>query len=189
MPYLEEIICLINENYNVVFKDKNFAQKKIYGITQPIARKNEIIPAYLEGRDWKYVGPDDTQNLILYHKLNSNVYEMVQNSSYGRRGGMDKCTSNLSLVVFGLRNKLNVSQYELERLVNQYLIEVISKQDLTKLKLQSVNIAPVSTNMDMNSVFNQEFKNIAYNLNEKHILFELKYQIEAIYIKDCFNNC
>lgn len=189
MPNIEQIICLINENFKQVFTDKNFIQNKIYGLTQPLQRKTEVMPAYLDGKEWRYVGPDDTQNLIIYHKLYTNNYDTIQGLSYGRKGGLDKCTSECSVVVFGQRNKLNVSQYDLELLVNQHLITRISKAKLAEFKLQSVNIAPVSSTMDMATVFGQEFKNVPYTLNEKHILFEFKYSIEAIYDASCLPQC
>lgn len=190
MQYLERIVCLINENFKAVFTGKNMGKNRIFGLTQPVQRgKTDVIPACLVGGEWKYVGVDDTDNLRMYHKLYTDSYELVQGSSYGRSGGDEKCISTLGLVVFGMRDRVKLSQYDLKQLVNRNLIERISKAETSALKLKSVIIGAVSANMDMASVFSQEYKNVPYALNEKHILFELKYQIEVTYQKECSPTC
>lgn len=194
MPYVEDIVCLINSHYkDAVFTGAPYAISSFYGITQPVTRRSEdktdIVPAVMSGDEFKYVGPDDDTNLIIYHKLNGNAYSNISGTGYGRSQGFEKCVSDCSMVVFGMRFKLGVSQHQLEQKVNQNLIEKITKAKLVELKLNTVNINAVSSNMDAAQVFSNEFKNVPYFLSEKHILFELKYTIEAIYNKGCFTNC
>lgn len=193
MPYLENIICAINSNYNGVFTDKKFKNSRAFGLTDSINRKVndkvETIPAKLINGDYIYVGADDTYNLTYYHKLYSNSYSLIPNTSYGRSIGMEKCTSEVGIVVFGLKDRLDVSQYELEKIFNQYLLKKVDKPTLIGLKLNVVIINATSSTMDMSVVFNNEYKGIEPFLNERHIMFELKYKIEASYKKECFPTC
>lgn len=184
MSFLETIVKAINENFEQVFTDKAFIKHKIYSITQPVKRTKEngfdIVPGVWVKGEFKYVGPDDDYNLIIYHKMYGDNESVLSNTSYGRSNGLIKNTADMSMVVFGLRDRLDLSQFELKHKIRINLIEKIED-----VNLQSVNINAVSSVMDMQLVFGNEFKNIPYNLNEKHILFELKYKIETVYKKDC----
>lgn len=182
MSFLEKIVCLINERFETL----SYARKMVYGISMPVKRTKEsgfdVVPMILDN-EWKYVGVDDNQDLIIYHKIYGDTESIVPNSSYGDVRGLTRCVNDMSVVVFG--NKLLLTPYALKQKISEYLLTTVTKTTLTELGLNSVNINATSSNMDPQSVWSNEYKNVDYPLDENNILFELRYRIETVYKKEC----
>lgn len=179
MLYLDKIVTEINDNYC-----NKLAVDSAFGITQPIKRQTQTFPGYLMNGEFKYIGPDDNYKLAIYHKQQSNNYSDAFNIG---RESYEKCVSQMSLVIFGLRK--NMTENELEQKFAANLIDKISKENLSALSLKSVKISKVSSVINPEIVFSNEFKGVDYKISEKHILIQLNYNIEAVYNAACFTNC
>ena len=189
MGYLQTIVNYINDAIAGLCDNK-----KIIGIAQGMPRTNgdkiEIFPSYVnDDGEGVYVGPDDDFDLITYHKVNSIIASKGRlKSSYGDDGLHDVHSARISLVVFGRRDKLRMSNDEVAVQIHSLFPEAATKEMIKSMQLRAANINVKDINLNDMQVFAEEYQNVPFFLKPEQFLFKLNYNIESAFLKRCFTN-
>src|SRR5688572_17337288 len=117
MPYLNELITLVNDNIRErSLTDKRFAAAKLEGIAYQVAREAtsgaiEMVPVIADmNKVERYIGIDDTFPLVAYHRILSNTYsEDNKQGQYGDGFQSQQCSTEAVLIVFGKRSALQLT--------------------------------------------------------------------------------
>jgi hypothetical protein len=194
MPYLKTIVKYINEalQEKVLSRD-TFCRQKVVGIAQSMVRFNgenkELLPSYVcEKGEAHYLGPDDDFDIIIYHRVNSlAVQKGIINKGFGDSKGYDVNTARMSLVVFGRRDKLRLTNDELAIYLQSAIPEAASSDLMDSLQLKACNINVNDIILNDLQVFNEEFQNIDYFLAPEQFLFKINYSNDSAFLKECYN--
>lgn len=192
MPYLKEIVQYINDGLKVsVLTDARFSDALLHGISMPVvieAKKTTIPGIISNDGEIKYVTPDDVNALSIYHRINGKGYSLSKDS-VGESDNYLVEKIDMSMFVFGLQNKLELSADQLETLLMAGFIDKIPKADWQGLQIRKNIITLTSSNFNTKAIFTNEFQGVKYFLKPEHILFEIKYTIENDFNKICFKKC
>ncbi len=192
---LNEIVSIINQALNAnAFADKLFQKAKFYEIVKSTPIKNasgvmEMFPATIsEKGECIKVYPDDKNPIQIYHKVNSMPYGLMKEQVGNGMNNIIR-SANMSMIVFGLRSKLKLSDEELDLFIAAKLPERLTKTQLTDLKLKDCTIIYNSVDFNSMSVYAREYNTKEYYLKPGHLFFEVKYTIECRLDKRCINTC
>lgn len=196
MPYLKYIVNYINEELGKnLLQDKCFSNRQVIGICQSLARKEEqalqLFPSYVDNDgEAQYVGPDSDFDLIIYHRVNIITISKAPNlRAFGDTRQNDANTARMSLVVFGVREKLQLTNDELAILMQASFPEAVTDKLRKELQFQSCNINLSDIVLNDMQVFEEEFKNVQFFLKPDQFLFKVNYTIESAFLKECFKKC
>ncbi len=196
MPYLKNIVNFINISLqSTVLKDKRFQNSKVVGITQSIVRKKgdafEYVPSYIDDKgEIKYIGVDDSFDIMIYHKVNTiSVSKANVNKGYGDNTAYDANVARMSMIVFGQRNKLMLSNDDLSIYLQSSMPEAVSKKLLNELQFKAANINISDIVLNDQQVFQEEYQGFPFFLKPEQYLFKINYTIESAFLKKCFNTC
>lgn len=200
MPYLKLIVDEINARLLAgVLKYPKFAGTKLYGISSPIIRESQksgsnIVPGIInEKGEIVYTSIDDKYPVSAYHKVNAMTYPVDKADDFGKQGDFKTSKADMSLIVFGLSNKIKMLSYELETLLMSGFPEGMGKLNdkavLATWQIKSLSLITTSSDMNARNIFNTEFPGANYFLKPEHILFKLNYTIESSFNKTCFATC
>jgi hypothetical protein len=123
MPFIEKIVDYINTSLkDSSLKDKRFQPGKYVGATQSLPGKTgtvlEQLPATCdENGEYELIEPNDKYNIIIYHKVISNVYTKVTQQQQQRSFGDEyalKCTTEMQLTVIADSRKVKMLAEQLE---------------------------------------------------------------------------
>lgn len=117
----------------------------------------------------RYVFADDDYSFGVYHRLINRSYNQDK-KSFGNANS-DTAIDEVNLICWGFRNQLKMDALSFE---NQVIIPSLPKEALL---IQSV--------FDKFTVFNSEFKNIAYDLIPEQFLFSVKYKVQYNFNRKC----
>jgi hypothetical protein len=146
---------------------------RTFGIAFPVQIVDEdtesSIPAIvLNDGECCYVFSDDDYPVGLYHRLLSKSYAKAK----GFGGGyLDVETDDVSLIVWGFSNRLNMSPVEFER---EIVIPSIPK-----------SAALVSSDFDSRRVVGGEFRNVNYVNRPEEFIFSVKYRVQFTFDRVC----
>lgn len=176
----------INEKLEPLFE--KWTGSVLHGYTQSMIRKKgnevELLPAVVDKNgEGKYVGPDDTNPVSLYHKLN-NLNSTVRNNGVGDSLGDILNTYQNSMVVFLDRKKTNLLPDEL-----LLYIQANFPERLKIAPYKNITIKFTGVILNSRAVFEREFQGTAFKLPNEKTLFEINYTIESLFSKECFNKC
>lgn len=195
MPFTETIVKFINDCLKAgSLKDKKFQPGSYNCLASVVARKKddgslELLPAIADADgNYQPVQPDDRFNLIIYHKTISNAYSYVKNDSYGD-GYLIKSTTENNLIAWIDSRKTFVAKDQFETLIIAGFPQIITKEMKMQLMIQSCIITPISSNMDILSVFRAEYQNCDFFLKPYHGLFAVRYRIEITFNQACLDTC
>lgn len=196
MPYLKTIVKYINQTLlKTVLNDKRFQNSKVIEIAQALPRKNgkklEYLPSYVDNDgEAKYVGAEDDFDLIIYHKINSiDVSKATVNKGFGDDTGYQGNVARMSMIIFGRRDKLKLTNDDLSLYLQSNIPEAVTKQLLVELQFKAANININSIVLNDLQVFQEEYPSFEFFLKPEQFLFKINYTIESAYLKRCFNNC
>lgn len=180
MP-LSKFITRINESISGLVTGL-----KVYGIAEPIARGTEVIPGIVENDgEIIYVGVDDLQSAIIYHKVNalstrlSPVVKGVGDSPNGIQNAY-----GISMIVYIDRKKIKMRPEDF------YLF--ISANIPYQLSIAPYNLVLIQINsviLNSQTVYDSEYKGVERRLPANHSLMQINYTIESTFKKDCFAKC
>ncbi len=163
---------------------------KVFGLAEPIARTQwnvtEIIPGIV-GNDGeiKYVGPDDLQNVIIYHKVNALATRFsTQAKGYGDDLNAIQNAYGLSMIVWLDRKKTNLKPDELFLYIQANLPVRITEEPYNQV-LVSIN----SVILNGQQVYDSEFKGVENRLPANQTLMQINYTIESTFRIKCFEKC
>lgn len=191
MPKLREIVDVINTS----LKGGNFATRKFqdgiwYNIAEFITREEKdkvtkfptIIDELGEGKD---VVPNDTYPIQFYHRILGILPTDDPITDFGDFGNSITEIDEMMLIVIGDRKKtLSYREDVASAIWAQFPREIT-----TIPELQSCLIEPLEINNDRESVWNNEFDNVDFELEPQQYIISLRYRITAIYSKNCFTLC
>ncbi len=196
MPYLKHIVKYINEELiKGLFHEPCFDNKKIICIAQSLPRRNgdniELVPSYVnEKGEAQYVGPEDDYDLIFYHRINGITVGKAGNfKGYGDDRQVDANIARISMVVFGRRDKLKLTNDELAIHIQANIPEAATKDLLGQLQFFAGNINITDIILNDLQVFNEEFQGFTFFLKPEQFLFKVNYTIESAFLKKCFKKC
>lgn len=191
MPILNDIVQQINEGLTSTLfsQSKRFSGSKLYGICEQAVktgRQKEEFPSIVDlAGDGKYVGIDDKQNLIIYHrKQNLSISDDTVNKGYGDNPAGSINTYSMVMVVYMNRKKLNMEADELVVYLQKHFPYTLENKNFTYL---SASIDSVILNTQQ--VFRTEYTNVNYFMKPEHALIAISYTIEGKPNLACFNRC
>lgn len=194
MSFIKPIVQTINQQLNAkLLSDNKYADKWIIGIAQSLPvyadKALQLIPSYVDNNGESiYVGPDDTYDYIAYHRVNSWTPTKANLKSYGDTKAVDANIVRMSYVVFGRRDRLQMSNDELAFLIQMNFNESVDKTLLDSLQLKTCNINITDIILNDLQVFKEEFQGVEFFLKPEQFLFKINYTIESAFIKKCFTN-
>lgn len=183
--FLRSFLNKINGNITGILPDT-----KVFGLAQSIVRTagegNETLPGIV-GKDGEieYVGIDDINAVRIYHKVNS-----VTSSRVATRQGFGDELNDIvnvylmSMVVWIDHKRTKLHPEDLFLFLQANIPDEI-KSDPYKRILLSVT----SVNFNSRAVFAAEYAGIDFKLPENKSLFQLNYNIESTFSKNCFVKC
>lgn len=186
MKYLAPIIGFLNSELAAAISCR---PAQHLGLCQPARRKKDekdvTWPVEFdlngEGAD---ATPDDRFVWSSYHRSISMSTSRMP-GGYGDNPGNVKILHRMSLVIWAQQNKIEMSQDEISLLVHVAIPDRLKKEQHPGITSVSFNITDVVLNIEQ--VFNEEFKNVDYFILPEHTLLKVNYTIESILSKACFN--
>ena len=111
MPYIESIVKHINSWMLVnALGDECFASKKVYVLAQLMKKvdeqegRHQLIPCVVDhDGNAIYAGVDDTEDLIIYHRVNELLVQKANLKAFGDSQQVDAHICSMCMVVFGQR--------------------------------------------------------------------------------------
>lgn len=162
---------------------------KVYGLTQAIRRKvgsvEEVLPGEVkQDGEIIYVGPDDTEAVIIYHRNAGITTARSPRSGIGDGYSPLVNTYQMAMIVFLDQKKVKLYPEEL------FLYIQSNIPDKTNYKPYD-NVVIRTTNVILNSqlVFAAEYAGEDFSLPAEKSLFQINYTIESTHKKDCFAKC
>jgi hypothetical protein len=200
MPFLNDIVSSLN---------KQWQQSSLRFIPAPKIQMHDISEAMIEVKgdgenqtqkrypstvthdgEVQEIMPDDRFDLLLYHKL-----ESIQNTVDTSKGfGKDAANfevANMSVMVFGFRDKLRREAYWLEAALKDGMPDMLTTKDNHHKLIQEARLKPGNSSFDKMALLAREFSEVELNF-PNILVFEMKYRIESTWKKGCFNqinNC
>jgi hypothetical protein len=196
MPYLKYIVNYINQTLDQqLLNDDCFSNKKVIGLAQLLPKINgdkiQLLPSYVDNDgEAQYVGPEDDYDLIIYHRITSILVTKGVLKSFGDVRQSNVNIAKVSLVAFGRRDRIKLTNDELAILLQAAIPDAATKEILQQLQFQAANINLTDIVLNDLQVFQEEFQNVEYFLKPEQFLFKINYQIESAFLKECFKtNC
>lgn len=195
MAFLKTIVQFINTQLNTaLLSDAKYSNKSIIEIAQSLPRDAEkglqLLPSYVDNNgEAVYVGPDDDFDYIGYHRVNNwTPAKSATLKAFGDAKSVDVNLVRMSYVVFGRRDKLQLSNDELAFYLQMAFPEALDKSLITSLQLKACNINITDIILNDLQVFQEEFQGIEFFLKPEQFLFKINYTIESAFLKKCFTN-
>jgi len=183
---IRDFIQPINEALRSAFDEvAEFKKYKVFELAIN-AQKNDtdqIFPVAFDKKGkGKYLGADDIDSIITYHKVNNFTVGRESKLGYGDSKGKIKNIYTMRLVVFLKRNVTKVEPDELALYIQTKLPEAASSSNGIRLEY---NISNVILNNKL--VFDMEYRNVPYFVKPEHALMAINYTIESTFDRKCFN--
>lgn len=175
---IETLVNNINENIRDRAEELCKCNDAVlYGIASPVlVRSTEqeedqiAYPAVINNEgECRYVFADDDYSFGVYHRIINRSYSQSKDG-YGDLN-FDVAIDDVSLICWGFRDQLKMDALSFE---NQIVIPALPSQALI-----------TQSNFDQFSVFNNEFRNVTYNLIPELFLFSVRYKVQYIFNREC----
>lgn len=198
MPYSSQIVQEIDRVIGEALTDSRFTPRFDAGLVQmiPIQSPTEdnkvtFVPAIVHGvNDAVAVVPDDSFNLITYHRLINNRYAPAPVRQQVGNGNPYKISvSDMIMIVIAFNGKVRLTAEQLEALITQSFPEEFPRDFTTDLQMNSISVEVTSSNFDAVALFSQEYRGEKYYIKPDMSLFQIRYTITSTYKKGCFKIC
>lgn len=161
-------------------------QGKIYCLANSIVRRTgsqyDLLPGIIaKDGEITYVGLDDVESIIIYHKLLSITCQTKPG-----RGMADDLVNiyRCCMIVYMSREKMDMIPDEV------FLLIQASTPDMIRLEpYRTIVIKFQNVDLDDQSVFEREYKGTDFRLPANHNIFQINYNIESTFSRICFNKC
>lgn len=147
---------------NCIKKDVERPNVRFFGLAEPVVVRDEseiTLPVIkvAQGEYQHVLKEADDRSLVIYHRLNSEAYEM-SGTSFGDAKGC-RVTADLSVVAFG-----RIDQYDL-------------KDRLLEVALSLQGVVPTGCNLNAVSNWASEFIGVPYFMNPDYFMIKFNYKI------------
>lgn len=192
MPFLkEQIEIVVNEIRAAALSDSRFQSGRFEAIATDVSRTTEgeaieVFPAVInEHFEAVPVVVDDTYPIIIYNRIMRKQHFKPNKDYPGYKG----VRTLVKMVVYGKRSALNLTQEQLAAIIEINFPEEINRSKFSHLKIQSINVTTIDTNLNSMQVFNEEYKGFPFFFSDNDLYFSINYQIETTFRKGCLNIC
>jgi hypothetical protein len=181
---LRKAISQINNSLSKVFNGM-----KVYGLAQTAYRKTgdqqERFPQVvdLEG-EGKYVGIDDTDPIIIYHRNTGLTTGRTTRQGYGDGHSDLVNTYQMAMIVFQSQELTKMFPEELFLFLQANFPEEIRFNPYKTVFIRTTNVI-----LNSQLVFAVEYAGTDFFLPAEKSLFQINYTIESTFKKDCFAKC
>lgn len=185
-----EIARWINECIQEVLSEQRFAGSQYSGITSLLMNDQEstalLMPCTIDSDgEGLWVGVDDAYPVQLYHRHNGCVFKSEPADAFGGNAPRKEFIA-MSLFVVAQRSRTRLAPEDLKTLIATAFPYEIPAQKRALWKL-SGSISLLSADLNSQNVYKREYNPAPTILDPQVNMFELKYQIECSYQKDCIN--
>ncbi len=196
MPFLKEQIKIVNDALRAgSLSDARFSNGLFEEIAIDVSRMNEekveTFPAIMDNNyEAREISVNDTYPIIIYHKIIRKGYAIAPNNfGDGNKSMIEK--TDVKMVVYGKYASLKITAEQLEAVIAMGFPDNVAKAKLTALKLDSMSVNLIGSNMNSAVVFQEEYKGFDLFLSAEDIFFSMNYSIESKFRKGCFsiNDC
>lgn len=163
---------------------------KLFGLAESVLRVigsvTETIPGIV-GNDGeiKYVGPDDLQSLIIYHKVSALASrESDKIKGVGREPGAIQNAYSMAMFIWLDRKKVKLRPDELFLYIQANMPFKIEADPYVQV-FTRINSAVLNGQQ----VFDSEFKGVEYKLPAHQTMLQINYTIESTFKAKCFEKC
>lgn len=196
MPYSSEIVNMIDAAIlETALTDARFDSRQFAGLTQQavfrMGDKVIILPATITTMgEMAQVTPDDNYNIQTYHRIVSNVYgELDASEQYGDNNNAQASRMECIMTVIGFTKKLNLTVDQIEALFVAGFPNMVPKAFVQSLQMNRITVQILSSNFNSYEIFNNEFRGESYFLKPESVMFQIRYRVESIFTKGCFQIC
>lgn len=187
MPFINQIICKINNSLSTTSLTAGLIDGIAYQVTKKTDAGDQLFPAVFEGGlVEKYIGIDDSNSTIVYHRQIRNSYTKNQQIPNRYRQ-----TTQMLMVVYANKNLLQVQTPDaLESLIIKSFPTRLQGSQLEGLEgLDDVNISVTGSEMNPATVFSGEYRNVPYRLSPDEIYFSISYVLDFQFDNNCLDEC
>jgi hypothetical protein len=182
---VKDIIAILNERLSGLARES-----VVYGLAQSVLRvqgvEREVLPCVvLPDGEGLYVGIDDVNALMMYHKLSSATSTQVPNSGKGDNPGDLVNTYGMALVIVWDRKKLDMMQDEMMMLIQANIPVLIS--GIPDIKVTRVRVS--GSQLDSLQVYTQEYQVENPKLPANILMMQVNYLIEITFNPACIKAC
>ena len=170
--------------------EKIISGVRVYGIAEPVARTSgsevEILPGVISNNgEIKYVGIDDLESVIIYHKANAlGVRLSTIKKGFGDDPNAFVNAYSMSMIVYIDRSKTKLRPEEFFLFIQANIPFEIKEQPYKSIFTQ-INTVILNTQ----TVYDSEYKGTKNPLPANHSLMQINYTIESTFDKNCFEKC
>lgn len=196
MAYYKEIVDVIDDAIVAgALTDSRFQNRAFAGLCFLVPCKindtnvSAMIPAKVSTvGECNFIVPDDTFNLVTYHRVLSTIYR-PSISQYGDGTDYIDATADMVLTVISFTDKLRIQPENVEALFISGFPTSFSSALKKSLQLRSLNAIITASSFDQVAIFNSEYRGETYFLKPGTVIFQIRYQIIQSFKKDCFTIC
>ncbi len=181
MRSVHDIVDRINESLSTI------KSSVVYGIAMTAIRDNngaeERVPMALRSKtEGQYIGVDDEEGIIIYHKLINMTSRVDKTRGVGREPFLNNVYS-MAIIVFLNRARVEFLPDELVNVIQDLIPSIISLPPYQSI-IPTVNSAILNDTQVWAAEYSAD-----YSLSANQNLFQMNYTVEVTRLKGCFNNC
>jgi len=187
MPYLNHIVCKINDALSKTVLKNGLIEGIAYQVTKKTDTGDQLFPAiYGGGLVERYIGIDDANSIIVYHRQIRNSY--TKNQLIPNRY---RQSTQMAMIVYAKKELLQVQTPDaLESLIITTFPTRYQSHELSELSgLDDVNISITGSEMNPATVFAGEYRNVPFRLSADEIYFAVSYLLDLQFDNSCINIC
>lgn len=182
---VREVVTILNERLTGLVRES-----AVYGLAQSVLRVQgtvrEVLPCVvLPDGEGKYVGIDDVNSLIMYHKLNNATSAQVPNSGKGDNPADLTNSYGMALVIFWDRRKLDKMQDDMMVLVQANIPILITGMP----DIKTTRVRVTSSVLDSLQVYTQEYQSENPKLPANILMMQMNYTIDLTFNPACIKAC
>lgn len=196
MPYLSEIVTLINQSLaNNKLKDGSRFIKDLNGISELVIRntgEQTTVPTLVNTFDWReYTGIDDRFSVQIYHRVVS-VEQVESPISFGDGDTTGREQVRMVCVCFADRKRTKLTPYELGFIIRSSLNQQFTGSTIASYTgLLGATVEATADNYNSLEVWQNEYALPAesYPIQLHQMLFSIEYTITTDYNNSCITSC
>lgn len=182
----------LNKFIEVINKplEKLLSGIKVYGIAESIARTKgseiDILPGIVSNDgEIEYVGVDDVETVIVYHKVNAIGSRLATIKGYGDDQNAFQNTYSMSMVVYINRKNAKIRPEKLFLFIQANIPFLITQEPYVLIQV------PINTViLNSQTVYDSEYRYQSKKpLPKEHSLMQINYTIESTFHQNCFEKC
>jgi hypothetical protein len=188
MAKLNEIVEIINLLVNAKLTGAKYASVKQHGLASLVTNDKNLTAPFAISRsgEGSYVGYDDKFPFTSYHRYLGSTYN-ESDANYGNDNSRKSQVQNMVMMVMGKQSKITLFPDDLEMLIVSAFPSGLTPTQKEDFKFKSCGIKITGSNHDLSSLFKREFANQKFSPDSNKFMFELRYQIECTWGKECIN--